>query len=112
MYIQCMVTHMGCHIQYILLHTVDNVTFKELLYELKEVTDWWFFGKVVNISQAQLLTIQRDGMTTDKCRALTIEKWTKLEKITWSKVVSSVFKCGMTTLGWELAANHCKLVLN
>ena len=87
----------------------DEVTFKELLHDLKEVVDWWSFGKAVNLSHIQLLIIHQEGKTTDKCRALMIEKWMKLEKLTWSTIVSSLFKCGLVALGWRLAAKHSYL---
>ena len=86
----------------------DEVTLKELLHELKELKDWFLFGEVVGVPQAQLITIQRDGRTTEECRRLMLQSWIKLEKPTWSKVVSSLFKCGMTLCGWKLAEKYRK----
>ena len=90
---------------------IDDVTFKELINDLKDMTEWWLLGKAVGIPQAQLLIIGRDEKTTDACKIAVLRKWTKLEKPTWFKVVYSLFKCGMTTLGWELAAKHCKYMV-
>lgn len=89
----------------LLIHT-DMASFKELLGELKEIIDWWSFGKAVGIPKAQLMIVHKDGRTTEVCRRLLIEAWCKLEKPTWSAVVSSLFKCGMATLGWKIANKH------
>lgn len=81
---------------------------KELLEELKELTDWLLFGKVIGIPQAQLHAIIQDGADNRECKRLVFERWIKLEQPTWNKVISSLFKCGMTTVGWELAKKYGK----
>ena len=87
---------------------VDEVTFKDLMTGLKHMTEWWLFGKAVGIPQAQLLVIERDEKTTDRCKIAVLQKWIKLYNPTWNEVVYFLFKCGMTTLGWEIAAKHGK----
>ena len=92
----------------ICIYIVDEyeIPYKDLVHGLREITDWWSFGKAVNLSQIQLLTIYQEGRTTKECRTRMIEMWLKLEKPTWSTVLSSLFKCGMSALGWKLAAQH------
>ena len=82
---------------------IGEITLKKLLEELKELTDWLMFGNVIGISQAQLATIQQDGRNEGERKRLMFQTWMKLEKPTWIKVISSLFKCGMTTLGLQLA---------
>lgn len=90
------------------LTCVDEVTFKDLMNSLKDMTEWWLFGKAVGIPEAQLLIIERDEKTTERCKIAIVQKWIKLDNPSWNKVVYSLFKCGMTTLGWEIAAKHGK----
>ena len=94
-----------CKSAIILIHA-DTVSYTQLLDELKVVIDWWSFGKALGIPKAKLLTIYRDGKFTENCRRLLLETWSKLERPTWSTVISSLFKCGMTTLGWKIAIKH------
>ena len=68
--------------------------------------DWWSFGKVLGIPKSQLFTIYLDGKNIKGCRRLLIETWYKLEQPTWLTVVASLFKCGMSALGWQIAAKH------
>lgn len=35
-----------------------------------------------------------------------MDKWCRMEKPRWSSVVCSLFKCGMNTLGWQIATKH------
>ena len=91
-----------------LLESVDSVTFKVLYEELSTLTDWWSFGKAIGISKARLMIIHKDAKTVKQCKRLLIETWCKLEKPTWATVTASLFKCGMTSLGWQIAKKHSK----
>ena len=86
----------------------DGVT-KELLDDLKELKDWYLFGEVVGVPQAQLMAIQIDGRTTKERKRLMLRRWIRLERPSWSKIISSLFKCGLTHLGWQLAEKHGKV---
>lgn len=75
---------------------------------MKELTDWYSFGRVVGESKAQLIAIERDGRTTKERRRFMLERWMKSEQPTWSRVVSSLFKCGRSVLGQRLALKYSK----
>ena len=84
----------------------DSVSFKQLTDELSTLTDWWSFGKALGISKAQLMIIHKDGKTVKRCKRLLMETWCKLEKPTWAMVTASLFKCGVTSLGWKIAMKY------
>ena len=84
----------------------DAVSKKEMLDDLETVTDWWSFGKALGMAKSQLFTIYLDGKTTKKCRCQLIDAWYRLEQPTWFAVVTSLFKSGMASLGWKIAAKH------
>lgn len=72
------------------------------------MTEWWLFGKATGIPQEELLMISRLEKTVDQCRIAMLQKWIRLEKPTWHKVMSCLFRSGMTSFGWNVAANHSK----
>ena len=85
---------------------VDSISYKQLADELSTLTDWWSFGKALGISRTQLMIIHKDGKIVKQCRRLLIETWCKLEKPSWAVVITSLFKCGMTSLGWQIAKKY------
>jgi hypothetical protein len=54
------------------------------------------------------MIIHKDGKTVKNCKRLLIDSWWKLEKPTWAMVIASLFKCGMTSLGWQIAKKYSK----
>ena len=84
----------------------DAVSRKEMLDDLETVTDWWSFGKALGMAKSELFAIYLDGRTTKKCKCQLIDVWYRLEQPTWLAVVTSLFKSGMASLGWKVAAKH------
>ena len=89
-------------------YIIDGVT-EELIDDLQELKDWYLFGEVVGVPQAQLMAIQIDSRMTEECKRLMLERWIRLERPSWPKIISSLFKCGLAHLGWQLAEKHGKV---
>lgn len=79
---------------------------KDLVNELQEVTDWFQLGLSLRVPVSVLRTIQRDLVTTNKCRQEMLIEWMKREVPKWSTIVKALLDVGMTDLAIEIALIH------
>lgn len=83
------------------------VNLRDLLEELKELTDWFNFGAHLGIHQEELLVIGKDyDMDTERCKVETLIVWMKRESPTWSKVIQALVRMEMLTLAQQIAKHH------
>ena len=81
---------------------------KELVEELKVVTDWFNFGTHLGVRQAKLLAIGKnyDREGPERCKTETLIVWMDQEQPTWSKIIQALVKIGMGALAQKIAAAH------
>ena len=86
----------------------DDINLKELVEELKPITDWFSFGTHLGVHQAKLLAIGKnyDKEGPERCKIETLIRWMKQEPPTWDKIVQALLKTGMGVLAQKIAKNH------
>ena len=58
------------------------------------MTDWFFLGLCLGLSESQLKVIKRDCRTNDERRREVLVTWARQEKPTWSKVIHALMEMG------------------
>jgi hypothetical protein len=88
--------------------TVDVVTnLRDLVEELKDLTDWFNFGIYLGIHQDELMVIGKDyNLDIESCKVETLIVWGKRELPTWSKVIYALVRIEMLTLAQKIAEHH------
>jgi hypothetical protein len=80
---------------------------RDLIEELKDLTDWFNFGIYLGIHQEELMVIGKDySMDTERCKIETLIVWMKRELPTWSKVIQALVRIEMLTLAQKIAECH------
>ena len=77
------------------------------------MTDWFFLGLCLGLSQSQLEVIEQDHRTNDERRRDVLATWARQEKPTWSKVVHALMEMGRhQVLASQIAAIYGNLSTN
>ena len=81
---------------------------RDLIEELKIVTDWFNFGIYLGIPHEELMVVGKDYniMGTERCKLETLIIWMKRESPTWSKVIQALVGIEMFALAEKIAKNH------
>lgn len=82
---------------------------KDVLGELREVTDWFYLGMCLGIPIAKLQAIKQDYKHTDERKREVFLKWMEMEEPTWSKIVRVLREMGKKALANQIAQNHGKI---
>ena len=85
---------------------VVGVAMRDLLSELQELTNWFYFGVCVGVHQATLKEIRQDYEDTEECKREMLAVWRKNEIATWSKVIRALAEVGMPRLALEIASKY------
>ena len=89
---------------------VKEVSVKDLLSELEEVTTSWFvLGVFLNIPESKLCEIRQDCDNDEECKMEMIILWRTLCIPTWNAVADALAKIGMHSLAIKLARKYGKI---
>ena len=86
--------------------TIVGVAMRDLLSELQELTNWFYFGVCVGVHQATLKEIRQDYEDTEECKREMLAVWRNKEIATWSKVIRALAEVGMPRLALEIASKY------
>lgn len=89
-------------------HAGDIEDSIQLLNELWEVTDWMPFGLCLGLDVSTLKQIQKDQLTTDRCRREVLLTWGKEQTPIWLKVIQALVKIRMFHLAVKIASKYGK----
>ena len=79
---------------------------KELLHELKDVTEWFELGICLGIPDSKLREIYEDYDNIEECKAGMILVWSQRRIPTWSAMVTALVGIGMHNLAMRIAKKH------
>ena len=91
-------------------HAGDIQNPLQLLNELEEVIDWMSFGVYLGLTVSTLKQIQKDQLTTDRCRRKMLLTWGKEQTPTWLKVIQALVKIRMFHLAVKIASKYGKFL--
>ena len=79
---------------------------RDLLSELQELTNWFYFGVCVGVHQSRLKEIRQDYEDTEECKREMLAVWRNNEIATWFKVIRALAEVGMPRLALEIASKY------
>ena len=82
---------------------------KDLIQELKEVTEWDYLGTCLGLPEPTLQTIRRDHRNTENRKREVLMEWAKMKVPTWRRVVRALLEMGMEVLAERIARKYGKL---
>ena len=85
---------------------IEGVAMKDLLSELQEVTDWFYFGVCLGVHEWKLKAIMRDYEDTEECKREMLFIWMNKEVATWSKVIRALAEIEMERLALAIATKY------
>ena len=85
---------------------IEGVAMKDLLSELQEVTDWFYFGVCLGVREWKLKAIMRDYEDTEECKREMLFIWMNKEVATWSKVIRALAEIEMERLALAIATKY------
>ena len=86
-----------------------TVGLKDLLKELKPVTDWHNLGLYLDITEHKLNDIQESNSgNTDDCRREMLMVWMESEVATWARVVHALIHIDQPVLAANIASKYGK----
>ena len=89
---------------------VRELTVKDLLSELEEVTTSWFvLGVYLNIPESKLCEIRQDCDNDEECKIEMIILWKQLCIPTWNAIADALAKIGMHNLAIKVARKYGKI---
>ena len=84
---------------------ISDASLKDLVNELREVTDWFQLGLCLKVPLSVLRTIQQENKEdTHKCREEMLRAWMKQEIPMWSTIVKALLDMEMTDLALKIAS--------
>ena len=86
--------------------TIVGVAMRDLLSELQELTNWFYFGVCVGVHQSRLKEIRQDYEDTEECKREMLAVWRNNEIATWFKVIRALAEVGMPRLALEIASKY------
>ena len=86
--------------------TIVGVAMRDLLSELQELTNWFYFGVCVGVHQSRLKEIRQDYEDTEECKREMLAVWSNNEVATWFKVIRALTEIGMPRLALEIASKY------
>ena len=85
---------------------IEGVAMKDLLSELQEVTDWFYFGVCLGVHEWKLKAIRRDYEDTEECKREMLFIWMNKEVATWVKVIRALAEIEMERLALAIASKY------
>ena len=79
---------------------------RELLHELKDVTEWFELGIYLGIPDSKLREIHEDNDNIEECKAGMILVWSQQRIPTWRALVTALVGIDMCSLAMKIAEKH------
>lgn len=96
-----------------LMDGVREVSIKNLISELKEVTAAWFeLGAFLDIPESKLREIVQDfaDIGAEQCMVEMIMTWRQMVIPTWNAIIGALTGIGMSSLAVKIANKYSKLI--
>ena len=85
-----------------------EIKFKNLVNELRDVTDWFTFGIYLELEVAALQAVKSNQIDTDSCRREMLSIWMREKEPTWYKVVDALVELKLYRLAVKIASKYSK----
>ena len=86
---------------------IGKVKLKDLVTELRKVTNWFLMGVYMGVPDWELMAIRSDYQDTDDRKTHMLMKWMKLTSdLTWSAVVRALVGIKMRSLAEKVALKY------
>ena len=84
---------------------------KDILRELKEVTEWHHLGLCLGVDESRLKAIRKDNKGNENRKRAMLLAWSKLKVPTWRRVVRALLDMGEKVLAEKIAKKYGEFVI-
>ena len=84
----------------------------DLLDELKDVNDWFYFGLYLKVPLSLLKEIRSNYRTVIDQKIDMLDQWSELVVPTWGRVVQALVGIGRMRLATHIGSKHGELCLS
>ena len=89
----------------------EEADMKDILQELKNVTEWHHLGLCLGVDETTLKAIRKDVKVTEYRKRAMLLTWAKLKVPTWRRVVRALLEMGEKVQAERIAKKYSKFTV-